>query len=206
MTDIANLVRAIVPAAPTDKPPLPDPGPERLQMQWGELTNKAFDYAKIAKLLNLAKSLGGSAKTLTAVMDEVHLTGKPVRNLADMLETKLRGRLSITTTPVEDGARQGHTTVYNKAKPTAKETANNRLNGFVFMVGMMRSLGVRRTVSVLDVEVPMLEVTQRNNRTYIGGIDARDYYRTQTDHGTSGESLQDAKSHGGRVGHQSVES
>tara|TARA_R100001244_G_scaffold28902_3_gene28231 strand:- start:1311 stop:1916 length:606 start_codon:yes stop_codon:yes gene_type:complete len=201
MTDIATLVNAIVPAAPTDKPPLPDPGPERLQMQWGELTRKAFDFAKIAKLLNLAKSLGGSAKTLTAVMDEVHLTGKPVRNLADMLETKLRGRLSITTTPVEDGARQGHTTVYNKAEPTAKETANNRINGFAFMVGMMRSLGVRRTVSVLDVEVPMLEVTQRNNRTYIGGIDARDYYRQQTDHGTSGESLQNAKGHGGRVGH-----
>ena len=205
MTDIATLVNAIVPAAPTDKPPLPDPGPERLQMQWGELTRKAFDFAKIAKLLNLAKSLGGSAKTLTAVMDEVHLTGKPVRNLAEVLETKLRGRLSITTTPVDDGARQGNTTVYNKAKPTAKETANNRINGFVFMVGMMRSLGVQRTVSVLDVEVPMLEVTERNNRTYIGGIDARDYYRTQTDHGTSSKSLQDAKSHGGRVGHQPVE-
>ena len=82
MNDIATLVRAIVPAAPTEKPPLPDPGPERLQMQWGELTRKAFDFAKIAKLLNLAKSLGGSAKTLTAVMDEVHLSGKPVRNLA----------------------------------------------------------------------------------------------------------------------------
>jgi len=201
MTDIATLVNAIVPAAPTDKPPLPDPGPERLQMQWGELTSRAFDFAKIAKLLNLATSLGGSAKTLTAVMDEVHLIGKPVRNLAEMLETKLRGRLSITTTPVEDGARQGHTTVYNKGKPTAKETANNRINGFVFMVGMMRSLGVQRTASVLDVEVPMIEVTVRNNRTYIGGIDARDYYRQQTDHGTSGEGLQDAKSHGGRVGH-----
>ena len=201
MTDIATLVNAIVPAAPTDKPPLPDPGPERLQMQWGELTREGFNYAKIAKLLNLAKSLGGSAKTLTAVMDEAHLTGKPVRNLADMLETKLRGRLSITTTPVEDGARQGHTTVYNKAEPTAKETANNRINGFAFMVGMMRSLGVQRTVSVLDVEVPMMEVTVRNNRTYIGGIDARDYYRQQTDNGTSGEGLQDAKSHGGRVGH-----
>ena len=201
MTDIATLVRAVVPKAPTDKPPLPDPGPERLQMQWGELTSKAFDFAKIAKLLNLAKSLGGSAKTLTAVMDEVHLTGKPVRNLAEVLETKLRGRLSITTTPVEDGARQGHTTVYNKAEPTAKETANNRINGFAFMVGMMRSLGVQRTVSVLDVEVPMMEVTVRNNRTYIGGIDARDYYRQQTDNGTSGEGLQDAKSHGGRVGH-----
>ena len=201
MNDIATLVRAIVPAAPTDKPPLPDPGPERLQMQWGELTRKAFDFAKIAKLLNLAKSLGGSAKTLTAVMDEVHLSGKPVRNLAEVLETRLRGRLSITTPPVEDGARQGHTTVYNKANPTAKETANNRINGFVFMVGMMRSLGVQRTVSVLDVEVPMMEVTVRNNRTYIGGIDARDYYRQQTDHGTSGEGLQDAKSHGGRVGH-----
>jgi hypothetical protein len=202
MNDIATLVRAVVPTAPTDKPPLPDPGPERLQMQWGELTREGFNYAKIAKLLNLAKSLGGSAKTLTAVMDEVHLPGKPVRNLADMLETKLRGRLSITTSaPVEDGARQGHTTVYNKAKPTAKQTANNRINGFVFMVGMMRSLGVQRTVSVLDVEVPMLEVTQRNNRTYIGGIDARDYYRTQTDHGKSGESLQDAKSHRGGVGH-----
>ena len=201
MTDIATLVNAIVPAAPTDKPPLPDPGPERLQMQWGELTSKAFNFAKIAKLLNLATSLGGSAKTLTAVMDEVHLTGKPVRNLAEVLETKLRGRLSITTTPVEDGARQGHTTVYNKANPTAKETANNRINGFVFMVGMMRSLGVQRTVSVLDVEVPMMEVTVRNNRTYIGGIDARDYYRQQTDNGTSGEGLQDAKSHGGRVGH-----
>lgn len=202
MTDIATLVRAVVPTAPTDKPPLPDPGPERLQMQWGELTSKAFDYAKIAKLLNLAKSLGGSPKTLTAVMDEVHLIGKPVRNLADMLETKLRGRLSITTSaPVEDGARQGNSIVYNKPKPTATDTANNRINGFVFMVGMMRSLGVRRTVSVLDVKVPMLEVTQRNNRTYIGGIDARDYYRTQTDHGKSGESLQDAKSHGGGVGH-----
>jgi len=201
MNDIATLVRAVVPKAPTDKPPLPDPGPERLQMQWGELTRKAFNFAKIAKLLNLATSLGGSAKTLTAVMDEVHLTGKPVRNLAEVLETKLRGRLSITTTPVEDGARQGHTTVYNKANPTAKETANNRINGFVFMVGMMRSLGVQRTVSVLDVEVPMMEVTVRNNRTYIGGIDARDYYRQQTDHGTSGEGLQDAKSHGGRVGH-----
>ena len=201
MTDIATLVRAVVPKAPTDKPPLPDPGPERLQMQWCELTSKAFNFAKIAKLLNLATSLGGSAKTLTAVMDEVHLTGKPVRNLAEVLETKLRGRLSITTTPVEDGARQGHTTVYNKANPTAKETADNRINGFAFMAGMMRSLGVQRTVSVLDVEVPMMEVTVRNNRTYIGGIDARDYYRTQTDHGTSGEGLQDAKSHGGRVGH-----
>ena len=187
---------------PTDKPPLPDPGPERLQMQWGELTSKAFDYAKIAKLLNLATSLGGSAKTLTAVMDEVHLTGKQVRNLADMLETKLRGRLSITTSaPVEDGARQGNSIVYNKPKPTATDTANNRINGFVFMVGMMRSLGVQRTVSVLDVEVPMLEVTQRNNRTYIGGIDARDYYRQQTDDGESSESLQDAKSHRGGVGH-----
>ena len=82
MTGIANLVSAIVPKAPTDKPPLPDPGPERLQMQWGELTSKAFDYAKIAKLLNLAKSLGGSAKTLTAVRDEVHLSGKKVGNLA----------------------------------------------------------------------------------------------------------------------------
>ena len=201
MTDIATLVRAVVPKAPTDKPPLPDPGPERLQMQWGELTRKAFNFAKIAKLLNLATSLGGSAKTLTAVMDEVHLTGKPVRNLAEVLETKLRGRLSITTTPVEDGARQGHTPLYTQANPTAKETANNRINGFVFMVGMMRSLGVQRTVSVLDVEVPMMEVTVRNNRTYIGGIDARDYYRQQTDHGTSGEGLQDAKSHGGRVGH-----
>ena len=202
MTDIATLVRAVVPTAPTDKPPLPDPGPERLQMQWGELTSKAFDYAKIAKLLNLATSLGGSAKTLTAVMDEVHLTGKQVRNLAEVLETKLRGRLSITTSaPVEDGARQGHSIVYNKPKPTATDTANNRINGFVFMVGMMRSLGVQRTVSVLDVEVPMLKVTQRNNRTYIGGIDARDYYRTQTDHGKSGESLQDAKSHRGGVGH-----
>jgi len=201
MTDIANLVSAIVPTAPTDKPPLPDAGPDRLQMQWNELTREGFDYAKIAKLINLAKSLGGSAKTLTLAMDEVHLSGKPVRNLAEMLETKLRGRLSITTTPVEDGARQGHTTVYNKAKPTAKETANNRINGFVFMVGMMRSLGVQRTASVLDVEVPMMEVTVRNNRTYIGGIDARDYYRTETDDGTSGENLQDAKSHGGRVGH-----
>ena len=199
MTDIATLVRAVV---PTDKPPLPDPGPERLQMQWGELTREGFNYAKIAKLLNLATSLGGSAKTLTAVMDEVHLTGKQVRNLADMLETKLRGRLSITTSaPVEDGARQGNSIVYNKPKPTATDTANNRINGFVFMVGMMRSLGVQRTVSVLDVEVPMLEVTERNKRTYIGGIDARDYYRTQTDHGTSSESLQDAKSHRGGVGH-----
>jgi hypothetical protein len=201
LTDIATLVRAVVPTAPTDKPPLPDPGPERLQMQWGELTSKAFDYAKIAKLLNLAKSLGGSPKTLTAVMDEVHLTGKPVRNLAEVLETKLRGRLSITTTPVDGGTRQGHTTVYNKAKPTAKVTADNRINGFVFMVGMMRSLGVQRTVSVLDVEVPMIEVTVRNNRTYIGGIDARDYYRQQTDDGESSESLQDAKGHGRGVGH-----
>ena len=69
------------------------------------------------------------------------------------------------------------------------------------MVDMMRSLGVQRTVSVLNVEVPMMEVTVRNNRTYIGGQDARDNYRTETDNGGSSESLQDAKGHGRGVGH-----
>jgi len=91
MTDIANLVSAIVPTAPTDKPPLPDPGPERLQMQWGELTREGFDYAKIAKLINLAKSLGGSAKTLTLAMDEVHLSIARVNVFA--LPPKLFARL-----------------------------------------------------------------------------------------------------------------
>ena len=127
MNDIATLVRAVVPTAPTDKPPLPDPGPERLQMQWGELTREGFNYAKIAKLLNLATSLGGSAKTLTAVMDEVHLTGKQVRNLADMLETKLRGRLSITTSaPVEElvKATASSTTNRNPPPPIPRTTAS----------------------------------------------------------------------------------
>jgi len=202
MTDIANLVSAIVPTAPTDKPPLPDPGPERLQMQWGELTREGFDYAKIAKLINLAKSLGGSAKTLTLAMDEVHLSGKPVRNLADMLETKLRGRLSITTSaPVEDGARQGNSIVYNKPKPTATDTANNQRNGFGWMVGFAKSLGVQRTVRVLNIPVPMMEVTLRNDKICIGDLDALDFYDQQTNDGESSTNLQDAKGNGRRVGH-----
>ena len=172
MDALSDLLTSVTAQAKPTKPPLPEGGLERIQAQWEGLTDQPFDIGTIQKLINTAKSQGGGAQTVSAVFDEAFEAETAPPNLAEHLETVLRGRLAITTTPPREGTRRGHVTVYNAPVPDPIEPREV----FARLVAFARNLGVVRTIHPAGVSVPMNEVTVREDTVYIGQQPATEYY------------------------------
>jgi hypothetical protein len=172
MDALSDLLTSVTAQAKPTKPPLPERGLERIQAQWEGLTDQPFDIGTIQKLINTAKSQGGGAQTVSAVFDEVFEAETLPPNLAEHLETLLRGRLAITTTPPREGTRRGHVTVYNAPVPDPIEPREV----FARLVAFAHCLGVVRTIHPAGVAVPMNEVTVREDTVYIGQQPATEYY------------------------------
>jgi hypothetical protein len=190
MTGLSSLLADVTEQARPTKPPLPERGIERIQAQWEDLTDRPFDFAAIQKLLNVAKSSGGGAQTVSAVFDEVYLTGEVEGDLVAYVETKLRGRLAVVSSQPE-GIRRGNATTYNEPAPEPTDPDEVLFQSFCHMVRFGLSLGVKRTVRIGGmIEVPLSTVTFKDGTMYIGGEDARTFY-TKAYAGTSGADLQD---------------
>ena len=178
MTGLSALLTHAAEQAKPTEPPLPERGLERIQAQWEGLTDQPFDVGAIQKLINTAKSQGGGAQTVSAVFDEAFEAETLPPNysdgpyLAEHLETLLRGRLAITTTPPREGTRRGHVTVYNAPVPDPIEPREV----FAGLVAFAHCLGVVRTIHPAGVAVPMNEVTVREDTVYIGQQPATEYY------------------------------
>ena len=178
MDALSDLLTSVTAQAKPTKPPLPEGGLERIQAQWEGLTDQPFDIGTIQKLINTAKSQGGGAQTVSAVFDEAFEAETLPPNysdgpyLAEHLETLLRGRLAITTTPPREGTRRGHVTVYNAPAPDPIDPREV----FARLVAFAHCLGVVRTIHPAGVAVPMNEVTVREDTVYIGQQPATEYY------------------------------
>ena len=77
MNDLSSLLADATEQAKPTKPPLPANGLERIQAQWEDLTDDPFDFGSIQRLLNIAKSAGGGARTVGIVFDEVPVLELP---------------------------------------------------------------------------------------------------------------------------------
>lgn len=172
MTALSALLTSVTAQAKPTKPPLPEGGLERIQAQWADLTDDPFDFGSIQRLLNIAKSAGGGVRTLGVVFDEVHLSGHTPENLTEQIETRLRGRLAITTAPPQEGTRRGHATVYNAPVPEPIDPGDN----FACLVAFARCLGVQRTIYVNKVAVPMTQVAIREGVLCINDQPATEFY------------------------------
>ena len=175
MNDLSSLLADATEQAKPTKPPLPANGLERIQAQWEDLTDDPFDFGSIQRLLNIAKSAGGGARTVGIVFDEVHLTGNKSHNLSEQIETKLRGRLAVTSAP-PSGARSVPTYHDPTPEPEQVEPEEAKRRAFLVLVAWAKTLGLVRTINPGGIPVPLLEVAVRDGTLCIGDQTATDYY------------------------------